>query len=151
MPIKTYHLVVVSPEKKMFDNFVKNIKITGSEGELGIYPQHTSMLTLIKPCFLSITTKNIENIKKNEKKIIYISSGILEIKKNVMILADIAIYAKDFENGLNSNKLLIFKSKAEEYILSLNNNINKVQALLEFRKAIEKFKIIETMNKNMII
>ncbi|WMY96154.1 MAG: ATP synthase F1 subunit epsilon [Arsenophonus sp.] len=134
---KTYHLIVVSPEKKIFDDFVKKVKITGIEGELGIYPQHISMLTLIKPCFLFID-------KKYEKKVIYISSGILEIQKNnAIILADIAIYAKDFDHNLNNTKLSIFKCKAEKYILSLNNNINKIQELLEFKKVIEKFQIIE--------
>ncbi|WP_348666348.1 ATP synthase F1 subunit epsilon [Arsenophonus symbiont of Ornithomya chloropus] len=140
MSIKTYHLFVVSPEKKIFDDFVKKIIIKGSEGELGIYPQHISMLTLIKPCFLSIT-------KKVDKEIIYISSGILEIQKNnVMILAEIAIHAKDFKNNLNIAKLSIFKCKAEEYILSLNNNINKVKELSKFKKAIKKFQIIEKIN-----
>ncbi|WMY95836.1 MAG: ATP synthase F1 subunit epsilon [Arsenophonus sp.] len=142
---KTYHLIVVSPEKKIFDDFVEKVKITGIEGELGIYPQHISLLTLIKPCFLFIT-------KQCEKKVIYVSSGILEIQKNnVMILAEIAIYAKDFDHNLNKTKLSTFKCKAEKYILSLNNNINKKQALLEFKKAIEKFQIIENVNKNMIV
>ncbi|SUC45116.1 F-ATPase epsilon subunit [Providencia stuartii] len=37
----TYHLTVVSAEKQMFEGLVQKIQVTGSEGELGIYPQHT--------------------------------------------------------------------------------------------------------------
>ncbi|WMY96781.1 MAG: ATP synthase F1 subunit epsilon [Arsenophonus sp.] len=136
MSIKTYHLIVVSPEKKIFDDFVKKVKITGIEGELGIYPQHISMLTLIKPCFLFIQ-------KKYEEKVIYVSSGILEIQKNnVIIFSNIAIYDKIFDQNFNTNKLSIFKFKAEKYILSLNN-INKIQELLEFKEVIKKFQIIK--------
>ena len=43
----TYHLTVVSAEKQMFEGMVQKIQVTGSEGELGIYPQHTPLLTAI--------------------------------------------------------------------------------------------------------
>lgn len=44
----TYYLKVVSAEKQMFEGLVQKIQVTGSEGELGIYPQHTPLLTAIK-------------------------------------------------------------------------------------------------------
>lgn len=38
MAAMTYHLDVVSAEKKMFSGVVQKIQVTGSEGELGIFP-----------------------------------------------------------------------------------------------------------------
>lgn len=34
----TYHLDVVSAEQQMFSGLVEKIQVTGSEGELGIFP-----------------------------------------------------------------------------------------------------------------
>ncbi|MRE26972.1 F0F1 ATP synthase subunit epsilon, partial [Klebsiella quasipneumoniae] len=39
----SFHLKVVSAEKHLYDGEVKHIQVTGSEGELGIYPQHTPL------------------------------------------------------------------------------------------------------------
>ncbi|XTF34671.1 ATP synthase delta/epsilon chain alpha-helix domain-containing protein [Escherichia coli] len=40
----TYHLDVVSAEQQMFSGLVEKIQVTGSEGELGIYPGHAPLL-----------------------------------------------------------------------------------------------------------
>ncbi|GAB7206244.1 hypothetical protein DZJ_09540 [Dickeya ananatis] len=40
MAAMTYHLDVVSAEQAMFSGLVQKIQVTGSEGELGIYPGH---------------------------------------------------------------------------------------------------------------
>ncbi len=44
----TYHTDVVSAEQQMFSGLVEKIRVTGSEGELGIYPGHAPLLTAIK-------------------------------------------------------------------------------------------------------
>ncbi len=38
----TYHLDVVSAEQQMFSWSGRKIQVTGSEGELGIYPGHAA-------------------------------------------------------------------------------------------------------------
>ncbi|MGL5335162.1 MAG: F0F1 ATP synthase subunit epsilon, partial [Enterovibrio sp.] len=45
MAAMTFHLDVVSAEKRLFNGRAEMIQITGSEGELGIYPGHTPLLT----------------------------------------------------------------------------------------------------------
>ena len=50
----TYHLDVVSAEQQMFSGLVEKIQVTGSEGELGIYPGHAPLLTAIKPGMIRI-------------------------------------------------------------------------------------------------
>ena len=49
----TYHLDVVSAELQMFSGLVEKIQVTGSEGELGIYPGHAPLLTAIS-CYNTI-------------------------------------------------------------------------------------------------
>ena len=41
----TFNLTVVSAEEKIFSGDVKSIQATGIEGELGVLPGHTPLLT----------------------------------------------------------------------------------------------------------
>ena len=45
----TFNLIIVSAERKIFEGAVKQIQATGVEGELGILPNHTPLMTAIKP------------------------------------------------------------------------------------------------------
>lgn len=55
----TYHLDVVSAEQQMFSGLVEKIQVTGSEGELGIYPGHAPLLTAIKPGMIRIVNSTV--------------------------------------------------------------------------------------------
>ncbi|BGI50812.1 MAG: hypothetical protein ArsCj_1000 [Arsenophonus endosymbiont of Ceratovacuna japonica] len=86
MDIITYRLIILSIKKKIFDEFVRKIHVISDEGGLEIYPQHISLLTIIKPSTIHITKKCGDN------KLIYLYGGILEVKlNNVIILADTVI------------------------------------------------------------
>ena len=50
----TFNLIIVSAERKIFEGEVKQIQATGVEGELGILPGHTPLLTAIKPGIVKI-------------------------------------------------------------------------------------------------
>ncbi|MCE1848654.1 F0F1 ATP synthase subunit epsilon, partial [Enterobacter hormaechei] len=83
MAAMTYHLNVVSAESRMFEGLVQKIQVTGSEGELGIYPGHAPLLTAIKPGMVRIVKQF------GEEEVIYLSGGILEVQPSgVIVLAD---------------------------------------------------------------
>lgn len=54
----TFHLDVVSAEKKLFSGRAENIQVTGSEGELGIHAGHAPLLTAITPGMVRITKQH---------------------------------------------------------------------------------------------
>lgn len=136
------HLIIVNLKKKIFDDFVKKIQVTGSEGGLGIYPNHAPLLTIMKPGIINIYTGD----NKDKQDFIYISGGILEIQENVVsILSNTAIHGKDLDEkmALKSKKeaeLLYFKQKRKNYSA-------QVKASIELSKAIFKLRIIELMRK----
>ncbi len=70
----TYHLDVVSAEQQMFSGLVEKIQVTGSEGELGIFPGHAPLLTAIKPGMIRIVKQ------LGHEEFIYLSGGILEVQ-----------------------------------------------------------------------
>ncbi|CAL4317622.1 ATP synthase F1 subunit epsilon [Buchnera aphidicola] len=136
----TYQLNVVSFETNIFSGLVKKIQITGSEGELGIYPGHTPLLTFIKQsgyiCFLN-------NLGK--KEYVYISGGILEVQPfEVTVLADIAIRAMD----LDKNFILEEKRKYEELIKKSDESTDKKNIMQKLKVILAKLHIIQIMERS---
>lgn len=46
------HLEVVTPERKVFEADVDRVEVPGLDGELGILPGHTELVSLLKPAGL---------------------------------------------------------------------------------------------------
>lgn len=83
----TYHLDVVSAEQQMFSGLVEKIQVTGSEGELGIYPGHAPLLTAIKPGMIRIVKQH------GHEEFIYLSGGILEVQPGSVTVPRIPQFA----------------------------------------------------------
>lgn len=135
----TYHLDVVSAEQQMFSGLVEKIRVTGSEGELGIYPGHAPLLTAIKPGMIRIVKQH------GHEEFIYLSGGILEVQRQRDRLADTAIRGQDLDEA----RALEAKRKAEEHIKSSHGDVDYAQASAELAKAIAKLRVIELTKKAM--
>ncbi|QCI16856.1 F0F1 ATP synthase subunit epsilon [Buchnera aphidicola (Aphis helianthi)] len=134
-----FYLDIVSVEKRIFSGLVKKIRVSGSEGEMGIYPGHAQLLSIIKPGIVYIFHKN------KAEECLYISGGILEIQPSIIsILADIVIRGVD----LDRKRILQAKKQAEEYYFKhQNKNINTDDLLLKISKEIAKLRVLEIMDK----
>ncbi|MDH2924744.1 ATP synthase F1 subcomplex epsilon subunit [Nicoletella semolina] len=100
-----FQLVVVSAENKIFDGQVKSIRVSGIDGELGVYAGHTPLLTAIKPGMVKFT------LADDKEEFIYVSGGFLEVQpKTVTVLADTAIRGDE----LDEQRILAAKRQAEE-------------------------------------
>ncbi len=69
----TYHWTSSAQSNKCSLVWSKN-PVTGSEGELGIYPGHAPLLTAIKPGMIRIVKQH------GHEEFIYLSGGILEVQ-----------------------------------------------------------------------
>ena len=135
----TYHLDVVSAEQQMFSGLVERIQVSGSEGELGIYPGHAP-LTAIKPGMIRIVKQH------GEEEYIYLSGGVLEVQPgSTTVLADTAIRGEDLDEA----RALEAKRKAEEHMNSSHGDVDYAQASAELAKAIAKLRVIELTKKAM--
>ncbi|WP_226856640.1 F0F1 ATP synthase subunit epsilon [Buchnera aphidicola] len=133
-----FYLDIVSVEKRIFSGLVNKIQVSGSEGDMGIYPGHTQLLSIIKPGIVYIFHKN------NTEECIYISGGILEIQPSIIsILADIAIRGVDLDRA----RILETKKQAEEYFKNQDKKIKKDDLLLQISKEIAKLRVLEIMDK----
>lgn len=140
MAAKTYHLEVVSAEKQMFSGLVEKIQVTGSEGELGIFPGHAPLLSAIKPGMVRIVKEH------GNEEYIYLSGGVLELQAStVTVLADTAIRGED----IDADRAMESKHKAAEHINNSHGDIDYAQASAELSKELAKLRVIELTKKAM--
>lgn len=138
MAAMTVHLEVVSAEERIFSGLVENIQVTGSEGELGIYPGHTPLLTPLKPGMVRLVKQF------GEAEMIYIAGGMLEVQPScVTVLADTAIRAEDLDEAA----ALEAKRRAEEHIANGGADFDYAEAAIELAEAIAQLRLIQKLRK----
>ena len=101
------HLEVVTPERKVFEADVDRVEVPGLDGELGILPGHTELISQLKPAGLLVYHIG------DEKGEMAISAGFVEVSpENVVVLANRATHPKDIDLA----KALQIKEQAEQQL-----------------------------------
>lgn len=104
----TLHVDVVSAEELIFSGAAKFVALPGINGELGILPQHTPLITLIKPGAV-----RIRRADNDQEELVFVAGGVLEVQPDVVtVLADTAIRGSDLDEA----KALQAKKSAEEIL-----------------------------------
>ena len=99
------HLEVVTRERRVFEAEVERVEVPGLDGELGILPGHTELVSLLKPA--GLLTYHIGE----ETGEMAISDGLVEVSKNrVTVLANKAARPEDIDLA----KALKLKEGAEQ-------------------------------------
>ena len=84
---------IVTPEAKVFSDDVEMVTLPGSEGEMGILPQHVPLMTQIVP-------GEIIARKAGEDIFLAVGEGFVEITADrVAILTDMAINAENIDEA----------------------------------------------------
>lgn len=134
----TLKLIIVSAEDKIFEGDVTQLRATGIEGELGILPGHTPLLTAIKPGIIKFTLKN------ETEEVIYVSGGFLEIQPTVVtVLADVAIRGEE----LDAERILNAKRQAEENIVAHISDVDHNLLVAKLSKELAKLRAYELTEK----
>ena len=134
----TFNLTIVSAELKIFEGEVKQIQATGVEGELGILPGHTPLLTAIKPGIVKFI------LQDGNEDVIYVSGGFLEVQPNIVtVLADVAIRGSE----LDADRIREAKRKAEENIVSHASDVDHDLLVAKLSKELAKLRAYELTEK----
>jgi F-type H+-transporting ATPase subunit epsilon len=89
----TIKLEIVTPEAKTFSDDVDMVTLTGSDGEMGILPQHMPLMTQLVEGEI-IARKGMENI------FLAVGSGFVQVTgERVAILTDMAIRAENIDEA----------------------------------------------------
>jgi len=124
----TIHVDVVSAESSIFDGQAEFVALPGENGELGIYPQHTPLITCIKPGAVRIKLAD-----RDEEEFVFVAGGILEVQPDrVTVLADTAIRGGDLDEA----KAEAARKAAEEALNNRTGEIDYAKAQAELAQAV---------------
>jgi F-type H+-transporting ATPase subunit epsilon len=130
MSENSQRLEIVTPQKKVFSENVDFLVAPGSEGELGILPKHTPLITS-----LDIGIMRVEQDKKYTK--VVVTGGFMEVRDNrVIVLANAAERVEE----IDVQRAEAAKQRAEERLASKSEDIDLLRAELALKRAIMRLK-----------
>ena len=135
----TIHVDVVSAEESIFSGEAKFVALPGENGELGILPRHTPLITRIKPGAV-----RIEKADGSGEEFVFVAGGILEVQPGtVTVLADTAIRGHDLDEAKASEA----KKLAEEAMRNAKSDIDLAKAQSEFATMAAQIAAIAKLRK----
>ena len=135
----TIHVDVVSAEENIFSGEARFVALPGENGELGIMPRHTPLITRIRPGAVRITRAD-----NGEEEFVFVAGGILEVQPGtVTVLADTAIRGKDLDEA----KAAEAKKIAEEAMRNAKSDIDLAAAQSEFAAMAAQLAAIQKLRK----
>ncbi|MCE9679638.1 F0F1 ATP synthase subunit epsilon [Shewanella sp. AS1] len=140
MAAMTVHLDIVSAENSIYSGLVAHLQVSGAEGDLGIMPGHTPLLTRIKPGMARIVKQD------GKEEVFYLSGGILEVQPfSVSVLADVVLRAEE----IDEQAAVEAKRRAEAHMADAGADFNYAAAAIELAQAIAQLRVVETIKKNI--
>jgi F-type H+-transporting ATPase subunit epsilon len=83
--MKTLRLEIVTPEEKAYSDDVEMVVLPGTDGELGVYPNHVPVLTTLQPGELRV-------FKGGREISLAVGEGFAEITgDSISVLTDMAL------------------------------------------------------------
>jgi F-type H+-transporting ATPase subunit epsilon len=114
----TIQLDIVSAEGELFSGKVNRFFAQAANGEIGVLPHHTQLVTTLKP-------GEVRLVSGDEESFFYVSGGILEIQPEVAtILADSALRAADLDEA----QALEARQRAQEAMDSAKTDLDVTRA-----------------------
>jgi len=134
----TIHVDIVSAEGELFSGPAAAVFASASQGDLGIYPRHAPLLTLLKPGEVRVQPPG------GEEQHFFVGGGVLEVQPSkVTILADTGLRAKDIDEAA----ALAAKQRAEDALRDKAGHISIAEAQAELARAAAQLKLIQRLRK----
>lgn len=129
---------VVSAEESIFSGEAEFVALPGEQGELGILPGHTPLISRVRPGAVRIQTNG-------QEELIFVAGGILEVQpRKVTVMADTAIRGHDLDEA----KAEEARRKAEESLANRSSDINYAAAQAELAEAIAMLAALRKLRGN---
>jgi F-type H+-transporting ATPase subunit epsilon len=126
--MKTFKLLVYTPDRVFFEDDVTMAELSTTEGQLGIYAEHIPLTSVLIPCVLKIHLDG--DIKKAA-----VHGGIIEILKDkVTVLAEVA----EWPDEIDVNRANEAKIRAERRLSSNDPNVNTMRAELALKRSLAR-------------
>ena len=130
--MKTFLLEIYTPFGKYFDRYVDELIIQTEEYVLGILPNHAPLIAKVK-------TSKMEIIQNGNKKCYAIAEGLINVKKDGVVLLLDSIESKE---EIDVERAKSAKSRAEER-LNEPLNIDIERASKALARALNRIAVYE--------
>ncbi|MEX0709745.1 MAG: F0F1 ATP synthase subunit epsilon [Chloroflexota bacterium] len=120
MPI---HLEIVSPERRAFSEEVESVVVPGIDGELGILPHHTRLIS-------ALGTGELRIKRAGGEEILLISGGFVEVRPDrVIVMTDLAEHSDEIDEA----KAVEARKRAEAELGEVHDPVDlaRVRAALQ--------------------
>lgn len=126
--MKTFRLLVNTPDRVFYNDDVTMVELSTSEGEIGVYAEHIPLTSVLVPCVMNIHVDG-------EVKKAAIHGGIIEILQDkVTVLAEIAEWPQEIDvNRANEAKI-----RAERRLSSNDPQIDIVRAEAALKRSLAR-------------
>jgi len=133
------HVDVVSAEEAIFSGEAEFVVLPGEEGELGVYPQHTPLITQIRPGAVRIKVPG-----EAHEQVVFVQGGFLEVQPNVVtVLSDTAIRAQDLDEA----RALEAQQRAREAMQNRTSDVDIARAEGELAGAVAQLAAIRRLRQ----
>ncbi len=134
----TIHIDIVSAETEIFSGRAEMVVAPGILGDVGIAPQHSQMITRLRPGEVNV------RLAGGEEESFYVSGGILEVQPHVItVLSDTAARAHDLDEAA----ALKAKEKAEHALQDRKAGYDYAKAQSELAQAAAQLQAIKRLRK----
>ncbi|MEY3669538.1 MAG: F0F1 ATP synthase subunit epsilon [Burkholderiaceae bacterium] len=130
---KTIQVDVVSAQENVFSGIAEFVVLPGEQGELGILPGHTPLISKIRPGTVRIKTE------AGAEELIFVAGGILEVQpRAVTVLADTAIRGADLDEARAEEA----RKRAEDLLHQNATDVDYARAQSELLEAMAQLAAI---------
>jgi len=131
--VATFRLEVVTAERLVFADDVNAVVAWGVEGQLGIFPNHAPLMTMLRPGDLMIR-------RGNEEEYMAISGGFLDVRpEKVIVLADACERAEEIDIA----RAEAARCRAEEALKEQPLGLEAAAAEAALRRSLARIKTAE--------
>jgi F-type H+-transporting ATPase subunit epsilon len=135
--MSTLQVAVVTGEKEIYRGEADTVIAPGVDGEMGILPQHASLLTALKTGEMRIRLGG-------EEDALFVSGGFLEVYNNtVTVLADAAEHSEE----IDASRAESARQRAQERLAGVQDERERERLNGELVRAVTRLHIVETTRR----
>ncbi len=136
----TIRLEIVSAQSELFSGDCEMVFAPATMGEVGIMPNHTPLLTTLKP------GEVVGRTVGGQEETFYVSGGVLEIQPHmVTVLSDTGQRAADLDEAA----ALEAKERAERALADRAADVDEAAARAQLAQAAAQIRAIQKLRKTV--
>ncbi|WP_277073499.1 F0F1 ATP synthase subunit epsilon [Simonsiella muelleri] len=133
--MSTMQVEVVSNEQSIYEGEASFVVVPTVNGELGIYPRHEPVMSLVRPGALRLTMPD-----GKEEVLVAIAGGVLEVRPHkITVLADVAVRSSEMDEA----RATAAKKVAEESLAKAQTPGSRAKAEIALEAAIAQLKTLD--------